>query len=130
MKVLLIDDEADIRKVGRLSLEMVGKFEVTTAASAAEGIQVAMTDRPDVILMDMMMPGMDGLAALTELRRSPDLAQIPVLFMTAKAQRSDIARYVALGAAGVVPKPFNPMTLPAEVRALVEAANALRSVGP
>ena len=105
-------------------------FEVTTAASAAEEIQVAMTDRPDVILMDMTMPGMDKLAALPELRRSPDRARIPVLFMTAKAQRSDIALYVALGAAGVVPKPFNPMTLPAEVRALVEAANAVRSAGP
>ena len=122
MKLLLIDDEEDILKIGKLSLEMVGKFRVTTAASATLGIQAATQDPPDVILMDMMMPGMDGLTALSEFKKIPGLSAIPVVFMTAKAQRSDVARYVALGATGVLPKPFNPMTLAAEVRALLEAA--------
>lgn len=122
MKILLIDDEDDIRKIGKLALEVVGKHEVVTAQSALEGLRVAQVDRPDLILMDMMMPGMDGLAALGELQRMPSLKDVPVLFMTAKAQRSEVAHYVALGAVGVIPKPFDPMTLPAEIRALLAAA--------
>lgn len=127
MKLLLIDDDEDIRKIGKLSLEAVGKHQVATAASAIEGIQAAISDQPDLILMDMMMPGMDGLAALSELRRLPALRQIPVLFITAKVQMSEAARYIALGAIGVIHKPFDPMTLPREVSALLEASKAAES---
>jgi two-component system OmpR family response regulator len=116
MKVLLIDDEEDIRKIGQLSLEAVGKFQAILAASAREGIELALVDRPDLILMDMMMPGMDGLTALQEIQRAPELRGVPVLFMTAKVQRTDVARYVQMGAAGVIQKPFDPMTLPDEIR--------------
>ncbi len=123
MKVLLIDDEEDIRKIGRLSLEAVGKHQVATAASAQEGLKAAATDRPDLILMDMMMPEMDGLAALSQLQGTPALKDIPVLFMTAKVQRSEMARYVALGALGVIPKPFDPMTLPNEILLLLESGH-------
>ncbi len=119
MKILLIDDEPDIRKIGRLSLEAVGKFEVVLAAGAAEGLALARTERPDAILLDMMMPGMDGLAALGELRAAPDLATVPVIFMTARVQRHEVERYLGLGAAGVIQKPFDPMTLPDEVRRLL-----------
>jgi CheY-like chemotaxis protein len=122
MKVLLIDDDEDIRKVGRLSLEAVGRFQTAIAASAREGIQVAAMDRPDLILMDMMMPGMDGLTALHEIHQTAGLEAVPVVFMTAKVQRSDIDRYVALGAAGVIRKPFDPMTLPEEIRAILDQA--------
>lgn len=122
MKVLLIDDDEDIRKIGKLSLEAVGKHQVATAGSAIEGIQAATSDRPDVILMDMMMPGMDGLVALSELQRLPDLKSIPVVFITAKVQRSEAARYIALGAIGVLHKPFDPMKLSQELSVLLAAA--------
>ena len=119
MKVLLIDDEEDIRKVGRLSLEAIGHFETAVAASAKEGFDLARVDRPDFILMDMMMPDVDGIAALSELKSSPDLKDIPVIFMTAKAQRTEIAFYLQCGAIGVVKKPFDPMTLPSELTAIL-----------
>jgi CheY-like chemotaxis protein len=122
MRVLLVDDEEDIRKVGKLSLEAVGHFETTLATSAREGIEAAKSDRPDLILMDMMMPGMDGLAALAEIRATPELDGVPVLFMTAKVQRSEVALYVKRGAAGVIAKPFDPMTLPDEIRKILADA--------
>jgi two-component system, OmpR family, response regulator len=121
MKVLLIDDEEDIRKIGRLSLEAVGKFETTVAASAAEGIALAKASLPDLILMDMTMPGMDGLAALAELQATPGLERVPVLFLTAKVQHEEIEHYVSVGAVGVIQKPFDPMTLPAEIRTILDA---------
>jgi len=119
MKVLLIDDEEDIRKVGRLSLEAVGHFETAVAASAKEGFDLARADRPDFILMDMMMPDVDGIAALAELKSTPDLKDIPVIFMTAKAQRTEIAFYLECGAIGVVKKPFDPMALPGEINTIL-----------
>jgi two-component system OmpR family response regulator len=126
MKVLLIDDEEDIRKVGHLSLEKVGKFQTLIAACGREGLDLAASNRPDLILMDMMMPGMDGLTALAELRQTPALREIPVIFMTAKVQRNEIARYISMGALGVIQKPFDPMTLPAEIRKIMDA----RAAGP
>lgn len=121
MKVLLVDDEEDIRKIGRLSLQSVGKFETVLASSAAEAIALARSERPDLILMDMMMPGMDGLEALAELKRLPELKAIPVLFMTARVQRDEVEQYLRLGAIGVVQKPFDPMLLPSEIRRILEA---------
>ena len=119
MKVLLVDDEEDIRKIGRLSLEAVGRFQTLVASSAREGIALAAAELPDLILMDMMMPNMDGLAALAELRRRPELRHIPVVFMTAKVQPFEVAHYLAMGAAGVIQKPFDPMMLPDELRRIV-----------
>jgi len=119
MKVLLVDDQEDIRKIGRLSLESVGKLQTLVAASAAEALQLARSERPDLILMDVMMPGMDGLAALAELRRIPELSAIPVMFMTAKVQGSEVERYLRAGAVGVINKPFDPMTLPSEIRRIL-----------
>ena len=121
MKVLLVDDEEDIRKIGRLSLEAVGKFQTVVAATAAEALALAAAEHPDLILMDMMMPGMDGLAALAALRRVPTMKAIPVVFMTARVQRIDIAHYLSAGAIGVIGKPFDPMTLPDELRRLLAA---------
>jgi CheY-like chemotaxis protein len=119
MKVLLIDDEEDIRKVGRLSLEAVGHFDTAVAASAKEGFDLARADQPDLILMDMMMPDVDGLAALAELKSTPELRDIPVIFMTAKAQPNEIEFYIESGAIGVVRKPFDPMLLPREITAIL-----------
>lgn len=121
MKVLLIDDEEDIRKVGRLSLEAVGHFETAVAASAREGFDLARTSRPDLILMDMMMPDIDGITALAELKSIPELNGIPVIFMTAKAQSSEIAFYLERGAIGVVKKPFDPMALPSAITAIMDS---------
>ncbi len=90
----------------------------SSGAEARSGIAAAF--QPDVILLDMMMPGMDGVTALAKLRAQPETAHIPVIFVTAKVQRQEVAEYLALGAAGVVSKPFDPMALPAEVRRLVE----------
>lgn len=119
MKILLVDDEADIRKIAQLSLEAVGGFRTVCAEGAVRALEIAASERPDVILMDVMMPGMDGITALAELKRDPSLGVIPVIFMTAKVQRAEIDRYLALGAIGVIQKPFDPMTLPEQIRALL-----------
>jgi diguanylate cyclase (GGDEF)-like protein len=119
LKVLLVDDEEDIRKIGRLSLEAVGKMQTVLAGSAAEAFELALAERPDVILLDIMMPGMDGLAALARVQKMPELRDIPVLFMTAKVQRTEVDHYLSVGALGVIQKPFDPMTLPDEIRRIL-----------
>ena len=109
--VLLIDDEPDIREVAQLSLGAVAGWKVLTAGGGAEGIELAANRQPDAILLDVMMPELDGPATLEALRERADTRAIPVLFMTAKAQAGELSRYASLGVAGVIPKPFDPMTL-------------------
>jgi CheY-like chemotaxis protein len=121
MKVLIVDDEADIRRIGELSLQSVAGWDVVLAESGAQGVEAAKAHRPDLILMDMMMPEMDGLTTLKQLRHDPDLESTPVVFMTAKVQRDEISRYLEAGALGVVQKPFDPMTLPDEIRKILDA---------
>ena len=118
-KVLLVDDEPDLRKIGEMSLKMVGRFQVLLASSGAEAFETAVRELPDVVLLDVMMPGMDGPTTLGKLRDHPATASIPVIFMTAKAQKHEVERYLLAGAAGVITKPFDPMTLPAEVKRIV-----------
>ncbi|MBM7113913.1 response regulator [Archangium primigenium] len=118
-KVLLVDDEADIRTIGQLSLSRVGKWETVLAASGDEALMKADAERPDLILLDVMMPGMDGPTTLARLRAQASTAQTPVIFMTAKIQKHEVARYLELGAVGVIGKPFEPLTLPAEIKKLV-----------
>lgn len=120
MKVLLVDDEADIRRIASLSLAGVGGMEVAQADGGSEGIRRAREDRPDVILLDLMMPGLDGLATLRALRDDPKTSQIPVVFLTAKAMSSEVERLKTLGARGVLIKPFDPMALPRLLRELLE----------
>ena len=115
--VLLIDDEPDIREVVELSLGCVAGWEVLTASSGADGVELASAQQPDVILLDVMMPGLDGPATLDVLRGRDETRAIPVLFMTAKAQAGELTRYASLGVAGVIPKPFDPMTLSDRVAA-------------
>jgi len=117
-KILHIEDESDIQQVARIALEDVGGFSVLVVSSGREGLAAARSAMPDLILLDVMMPGMDGPTTLKGLRECPQTASIPVIFMTAKAQRHEIDRYVALGALGVITKPFDPMTLAQEVHAL------------
>jgi CheY-like chemotaxis protein len=118
-KVLLVDDEPDIRRIAHLSLHRVGKMQVVMAASGAEALDLAARELPDVVLLDVMMPELDGPSTFQRLRALPATAGIPVIFMTAKAQKHEVEAFRALGAAGVIPKPFDPMTLAAEVRRIV-----------
>ncbi len=117
-KILQVEDEPDIRAIARIALEDVGGFVVEAAESGVEALQRAETFRPDLILLDVMMPGMDGPTTFQALRRSPSTSAIPVIFMTAKVQSHEVELYKALGALGVLPKPFDPMTLADQVRAL------------
>lgn len=121
MRILIIDDEADIRSVARLSLSRLGGMEVVEAARGAEGVGKAREEKPDVILLDVMMPAMDGTATLAALRAQPATARIPVIFITAHAMPAELEGLRGLGAAGVLTKPFDPGTLAADVRALVDA---------
>jgi CheY-like chemotaxis protein len=113
-RVLVVDDEVDIREIAQLALEGVAGWEVTTAATGAEAVERAAADRPDAILLDVMLPGMDGPTTLEALRGRAESRDIPVVFLTAKVQPAELRRLEAL-AAGVVAKPFDPMTLAAEV---------------
>ena len=120
-KVLLVDDEDDIRTVGHLSLSRVGGWQTVLAASGAEAVTQADREQPDLILLDVMMPGMDGPTTFLRLRAQPSTSRTPIIFMTAKIQKQEVARYLELGALGVISKPFDPMTLPAEIRRLFSA---------
>jgi CheY-like chemotaxis protein len=110
-KVLIIDDEDDIREVAALSLESVAGWDVVTASSGAQGLARAIEHQPDAILLDVMMPGMDGPTTFRELRTNPATAKIPVLLLTAKVQSSDQRRFADLGVEAVLFKPFDPLTL-------------------
>ncbi len=121
--ILYVEDEADIRAVARLALEAVGGFSVTICGSGAEALERAPDVRPDLILLDVMMPGMDGVDTLRALRDLPETATTPVIFMTAKAQQSEIRNFRELGALDVIPKPFDPMALSDQIRKIYRAAN-------
>lgn len=117
--VLLVDDDADIRVVGELALADVGGWRVLLASSGREALEIAAQERPDVILLDVMMPVMDGPSVLARLRSEPATRDIPVIFVTAKAQKHEIEQYRTVGARGVITKPFDPMLLADEVRRIV-----------
>ncbi len=119
MKVLIVDDEPDIRRIAKLGLSRVGGMEVVEAANGAEALVRAKEDNPDAVLLDVMMPGLDGPSTLARLREDPATAGIPVVFLTAKAITAELERLKVLGAAGVLTKPFDPMTLARELRALL-----------
>jgi CheY-like chemotaxis protein len=114
-RILIVDDEDDIREVAQVSLELVGQYEVLTASSGSEGVRSARHEQPDAILLDVMMPDMDGPATLAELRADPLTRDIPVVFLTAKTQSSERTRLSQLGAAGILTKPFDPLKLAGEV---------------
>ena len=114
-RILIVDDEDDIREVAQVSLELVGHFEVLTAGGGRAGVDSARSHQPDAILLDVMMPDMDGPATLAELRADPATRDIPVLFLTAKTQVAEHTRLAKLGAAGILVKPFDPLKLAAQV---------------
>jgi len=117
VKVLIIDDEHDMREIAALSLSRSGDIQVLTAGSGSEGLRMAREQQPDAILLDLMMPAMDGRATLSALRRDEATAGIPVVVMSASSE--DAAALKPLGAVGVIPKPFDPLSLPARLRAVL-----------
>ena len=114
-KVLIIDDEDDIREVAALSLEAVAGWKVVTANCGPEGIRMAAAEKPDAILLDVMMPEMDGPTTFKNLQANPETADIPVLLLTAKVQGVDQRRFASLGVKAVLFKPFDPLTLSQEM---------------
>ncbi|HET7460695.1 MAG TPA: response regulator [Longimicrobium sp.] len=114
-RILIVDDEDDIREVAQMSLEMVAGWEVIPARNGEEGLRLAAEHRPDAILLDVMMPGMDGPATAQRLREDPGTAGIPVILLTAKVQPADRRRFEGLEVAGVLAKPFDPMELANQV---------------
>lgn len=119
-KVLMVDDEPDILQIGQMSLRAIGKWNVLVASSGEEGLALALQEKPDVVVLDVMMPGMDGPTLLARLREHPQTASTPVILLTANALRPEIEHFRTLGALGVITKPFDPMTLPAEIQSLVD----------
>ena len=117
-RILYVEDEPDIQAVAKMALEMVGGFTVRICSSGEEALGVAADFAPDLILLDVMMPGMDGPSTLKALRNLPSLAKIPVAFMTAKVQPQEVEQYRSLGARDVIAKPFDPLTLSEQVRAI------------
>ena len=115
-RILYVEDEPDIRVVAQMALEAVGGFTVIACASGAHALSAAPQARDDLLLLDVMMPGMDGLGTLRALREIPATANTPAIFMTAKVQAAEVAVYKAMGALEVIPKPFDPMTLSAQIQ--------------
>jgi len=124
LRVLHVDDEPDIREIVAASLGLDPEFELRDCDSGAEALTAAAAWRPDLILLDVMMPVMDGPSTLRHLRENPQTVDIPVVFMTARAQTRELDHYKSLGAAGVIVKPFDPMTLAACVRQQMQPTNA------
>jgi len=117
--ILLVDDDESIRAVARASMELVGGYEVAAASSGQEALELARVNPPDAILLDVMMPGLDGPATFARLQDQEETRHVPVVLLTAKTQEADRLRFAQLGVAGVFSKPFNPMTLPGEIAALL-----------
>jgi len=118
-RILIIDDEDDIREVAAMSLETVAGWEVMAASSGAQGILRAAQYNPDAILLDVMMPGMDGPTTFRALRDNPATMHIPVLFLTAKVQATDQRQFAGLGVEAVLVKPFDPLTLSSQIAAVL-----------
>ncbi|MFB2969633.1 response regulator [Aerosakkonema sp. BLCC-F183] len=114
-KVLIVDDEERLRELVQACLEDLGGWTALTAGSAQEGLQIAQTEAIDAILLDVSMPGMDGFALYEQLQANPATRSIPVILLTAKVLASDRARFAQMGIAGVISKPFDPITITEEV---------------
>ncbi|HEY3799549.1 MAG TPA: response regulator [Caulobacteraceae bacterium] len=119
LNVLYVDDEPDIREIAGLALGLDPQIAANLAGSGAEALRLVRAARPDVVMLDVMMPEMDGPAVLKALRDAPETASIPVVFITARTQAHDRERLMQLGAVAVIAKPFDPMALAKELRAVL-----------
>jgi CheY-like chemotaxis protein len=114
-RVLIIDDEETIQTVVQFGIRMAAGWDVLTASSGPKGIQTAQTEKPDVILLDVMMPDMDGITTFKVLQSNSATEKIPVIFLTAKAQTLEKRQFQDLGVSGVITKPFNSLDLPDQI---------------
>lgn len=122
--ILCVDDEEDILHVAQMALEVVGGLRVSTCSNGIDAVRDAAVLRPDCILLDAMMPEMDGPATLQQLRQQPETRNIPIIFMTARVQPKEVQEYLALGAIGVIPKPFDPMLVTDEIKRIWDRRDA------
>jgi two-component system, OmpR family, response regulator len=122
--ILYVEDDVDIQQVVQFALESIGGFRVSIASSGRDALEVASAAPPDLILLDVMMPDMDGPTTLAHLRTVPGLVNVPVVFITAKVQSSEIEHFKSLGAVDVIAKPFDPMTLAARVQSIWDTTTA------
>ncbi|MBP1853551.1 response regulator [Rhizobium halophytocola] len=127
-RIILIDDEPDILEIASLCLETVGKIRVSARSSARGIVEFIDRIRPDLILLDVMMPEIDGPTALTHMRADPRFDHIPIVFMTARIQPEEVREYIEMGAIGVVGKPFDPMGISDELKRLWSESRASGSV--
>ena len=125
-RVLVVDDDQLLREVAQTALELVGGWEVLTAQSGPQAHQQALAEHPDAILLDVMMPGVDGPSTVAALRADPATRDIPIIFLTAKMPSEDHEEWRSLRLAGVIPKPFDPMTLASDMAALLGWAEAAK----
>ena len=129
MKVLIIDDEEDTRSICSMSLGLIDGAEVFEAASGKEGIAKAADYSPDVIILDLLMPEMDGAETLRGLRKNPDTAKIPVIFLTTKGMFSEFDSLKSLGALAVLAKPFDPTKIGSQIQEILATAQRGKSDG-
>ena len=117
-KILYVEDEPDIQTVALMALETIGGFTVQACSSGQEALEAAPGFEPDLVILDVMMPGMDGPATMQALRKLPAMTDVDMIFMTAKIQSQEVARYLEMGAVDVIAKPFDPMALATQVQAI------------
>ena len=117
-RICYVEDDEDIQRIVRMSLERVGKMTVEVVTDPLKAIGVMNAFKPDLVMLDWMMPGMDGPTLFKKMKEDPQMSLLPVVFITAKAQSRDMAELMALGAAGTISKPFSPKDLPDQLRAI------------
>jgi two-component system OmpR family response regulator len=117
-RVCYVEDDEDIQRLVRMSLECVGKMKVEVVGDPNEAIRVITRFKPDLVMLDWMMPGMDGPELFRKLKQEPEVAALPVVFITAKTMASEVEELLALGAAATISKPFAPTALPEQLRAI------------
>ena len=122
-KVLLVDDDENVRLIVQMSIQGLTDWNLLIATSGFEALSIVREERPDLILLDMMMPEMDGITVLAELQKEHTTTMPHVIFMTAKVQTQEVEKYIKLGATGVITKPFDPMTLPEQIQDIVAQAS-------
>lgn len=123
-RITYVEDEPDIRAVAELALTAVGNFTLDVCTCGTEAVEKAPAFGPELILLDVMMPGLDGMETFKELQKIPETAGVPVIFMTAKAQKHEVQGYKDMGAIDVIPKPFDPITLSQQIIAVWDRYNA------